>query len=447
MRVYNITDYGALESNATVWIQKAIDACFQDGGGVVEIPSGVWNLGSIRLRSGITLHLLEDAVLNGSRNPDDYCILHEDALEPVPEEQMTEAVWTPASQRTNIDFCVKYGSRWNHAIIRALYAENIGIIGEKGSMICGNNCYDENGEEHYRGPHGITFSSCKNITLKGYVTKDTGNWAHNIQDSENIQIQNVICLAGHDGVHFTDCKNITVCDCEFYTGDDCVAGISNLNVYVDHCIMNTACSALRFGGTNVIVRNSRIFGPARYLFRGSLTREEKIQGTENRDVTTHRYNMLSAFTYYSDFTRTIPVQPSHILMEDCEIDHADRLVHYNFSGNEPWQKNKPLADITLRNLKVQGLGMPLNLYGDSECPIHFTAINVSIAIREDFTSNALIHLCHYDQIRFKNVSVEGDLKYLIKRWSEDGDIDTSGVTCQVEKPIEKADEPFFAKAI
>jgi hypothetical protein len=55
------------------------------------------------------------------------------------------------------------GSRWNNAIIRAIDAENIKVIGEKNSVIDGVNCFDEIGEEEYRGPHGMTFFNCKEL--------------------------------------------------------------------------------------------------------------------------------------------------------------------------------------------------------------------------------------------------------------------------------------------
>ena len=61
------------------------------------------------------------------------------------------------------------GSRWNNALIRAWKAQNITLIGEPGSVIDGNNTYDAIGEENYRGPHGITFFSCKNIRAHHFL--------------------------------------------------------------------------------------------------------------------------------------------------------------------------------------------------------------------------------------------------------------------------------------
>ena len=48
-----------IEDLQTKSIQDAIDYCFEKGGGVVEIPEGEYHIGDIRIRSNITLHLLE----------------------------------------------------------------------------------------------------------------------------------------------------------------------------------------------------------------------------------------------------------------------------------------------------------------------------------------------------------------------------------------------------
>lgn len=114
-------------------------------------------------------------------------------------------------------------------------------------------------------------------------------------------------VAGHDGIHITGCDNVTIEDCVFETGDDCIAGIDNINVTARRCELNTACSGLRFGGTNALFEKCHFYGPAKYLFRGSLTPEEKRSGKPAGG--SHRYNMLSLMTYYADFMRDIRMEP------------------------------------------------------------------------------------------------------------------------------------------
>src|SRR4051812_17555674 len=59
-RVYNVRDFGAKGDGATLdtlAVQAAIDACTKDMGGVVLIPAGVFVVGTIELKSNVTLRL------------------------------------------------------------------------------------------------------------------------------------------------------------------------------------------------------------------------------------------------------------------------------------------------------------------------------------------------------------------------------------------------------
>ena len=84
---YDITDFGARrgeDAPQTGAIQAAIDACFLAGGGEVVVPEGTFLTGGIRLRTGVTLHLLKNARLLGTRNPADYFGYLQDEIEPMP---------------------------------------------------------------------------------------------------------------------------------------------------------------------------------------------------------------------------------------------------------------------------------------------------------------------------------------------------------------------------
>ncbi len=127
--VYTITDFGARVSDLlqTGAIQKAIDECFLNGGGEVVIPAGVYRTGGLRLRSHVTLHLLSGAILEASEDPEDYATLENDTLEPVKWDDFQNGVSLSAQPL----------SRWNHGIIRAVNATDIGIKGEPYSWIDG----------------------------------------------------------------------------------------------------------------------------------------------------------------------------------------------------------------------------------------------------------------------------------------------------------------------
>ena len=130
-----------------------------------------------------------------------------------------------------------------------------------------------------------------------------------------------------------------------------------MNMTVTGCECNTACSAFRLGGTNVFITKCHICGPAKYTFRGALSDEEKRSGITNSSNIGKRYNMLSVFTYTASFAFDIRYQPGNIVMTDCSVENCDKLLHYNFSGNEIWQRHRPLANIQIKNIKASGLVM------------------------------------------------------------------------------------------
>lgn len=458
----NVKDFGAVANDEmqTEAIQAAIDSCFLAGGGEVVVPEGEYKIGSIRLRSNIKLHLLEGAVLKGSRNPEDYFPHLNDKIEPLCADEITDAPYVhlggirgeieydPYDERYN--FRRKPASRWNNAVIRAINAENVAIIGEKGSRIDGDNCYDEIGEEYYRGPHAITFFKTKNINLEGYTVENSANWAHNMLFCDNIKMNNVTVLAGHDGADFFDCRNVTVENCEFFTGDDCLAGFGNVNFFIDRCLFNSACSAMRFGGTNVTVQNCRAIAPAKYLFRGSLSKEEKISGrlAENGMVGRHRYNSLSFFTYYADYSMPIDAIPGNIIIKDCMVENCDRFLHYNFSGNETWQRYRPLRDITFENIEAKGIAMPLTLYGREDEKAVLTLRNINAAMREGCEDIPFIKACNFKKIRLQDVKIDGLKDTLILSRSE-GEIELENVDVDfdLDSAVKYTDEEFVIKTI
>jgi polygalacturonase len=75
----NVLDFGAkgdgLTKN-TAAIQKALDACAENGGGTVLVPEGVYLTGSLILHANTTLQLASHANLLGSSDIADYPVVN-----------------------------------------------------------------------------------------------------------------------------------------------------------------------------------------------------------------------------------------------------------------------------------------------------------------------------------------------------------------------------------
>src|SRR5215475_11589564 len=74
-RVYNIRDFGAKGDGTTLdsaAVQAAIDACNGDKGGTVLVPAGNFVVGTLELKSNVTLHLTAQGCLLGSDKAEHY---------------------------------------------------------------------------------------------------------------------------------------------------------------------------------------------------------------------------------------------------------------------------------------------------------------------------------------------------------------------------------------
>lgn len=402
----------APEENATALLQAALDKVFLAGGGTVELEKGVYHIGAVRVRSNTTLYLRAGAILKGSRVPEDYDILEYDRLEPLRGDDLKKVEFTKCQTvQTEDGWLSGPCSRWNHGLIRVFEAENVSILGQEGAVIDGSDCYDALGEEGYRGPHGISLMRSKNIVCRGYTVQNTGNWAHIATSCQDLTFAEITVLAGHDGIHVQNCDDVHIENCGFYTGDDCVAGIDNNRVTVKNCVMNTACNAFRFGGTDVLIEQCSMYGPGKYVFRGKLSLEDKINGVASPGAS--RKNMLSVFTYFADFTFPIRNPPGNIVFRNCRCQTIDRFINYDFSGRSRWQCNRPLASVSFENIEARDIRVPLFLYGDEKEPVSVSLTDVRI----DFTEavDACFYTCNCKELRLQRVTVTG-AEHLVKSW-------------------------------
>ena len=456
--VVSITDFGAVANSDTVQteaFQNAIDHCFLTGGGEVQVPAGTFVTGDIRLRSNITLHLLKGATIKGSKNPKDYRYILTDKVEPLPAAQATDTHWQyPSVWKEQGGGFKKHlytaGSYWNYGLIRAAFAENVSIIGEEDSFINGGNVYDPEGEETYRGPHAINMHFCKNLLFRGYTVINSGNRAHAIFQSEKDAFETLTVLAGHDALHTRACSDVTMINCKLITGDDGVAGFDNINVLIKNCEISSACSAFRYGGYNILIEDCDIYGPCKYQFRGRFTREEKEASAEVSTAPNARNNMLCFFTNFVSSDLPVRHAPGKILIRNCKVKGADRFLHLNLSGNEPWQSGNPPKDITFENIKAEDMLTGLYAYGDGIVPVTLNLKNIDYTVRSGSEEEPIFKVAHFDNIYLVNVKINNYKgNAFIKTWSAGGNVNVNNLDCDIKdgELVVRATEEFKCNAI
>src|SRR5579859_316360 len=73
--IYNIRDFGAKGDGVTLdtaAVQAAIDACNKDQGGTVLVPAGVFVIGTVEMKSNVTLHIAAAGKLMGTVDGKQY---------------------------------------------------------------------------------------------------------------------------------------------------------------------------------------------------------------------------------------------------------------------------------------------------------------------------------------------------------------------------------------
>ena len=253
-RVFNVLDYGAVGDGRTLdtaALNKAIEACSEASGVQVLVPPGRYLSGTVHLKSHITLYLAAGATLLGTTNLNEY-------QAPQVPSFMPEARW----------------GKWHRALIAAESAEDVTVAGE--GVINGNKVFDPTGEEKMRGPHAIVFVGCRRFTFRDVSILDAANYGIFFQASDDVEVRNVKFTGGWDGVHFRGapnrwCHNVNILNCQFYTGDDSIAGRYWDNVVIAGCVINSSCNGIRLIGpaTNLVVSDCLFYGPGQQPHRSS----------------------------------------------------------------------------------------------------------------------------------------------------------------------------------
>ena len=364
---FNVVDFGARVTDCLVTtnIQAAIDACHRAGGGEVVVPEGIYRTGGLELKSGVTLRLLDGAMLEGSADCSDYAYAGETRP-------------------------------WYRGLLRADGAQDI----------------------------AIRFTGCTNVTLKGYSVRDSANWAHALFRCANVKVEKVRVYGGHDGFDAHASSNVVVSACEFHVGDDAIAGFGNECMTVRDTILDSACSAARFGGRNCLFERCRMVSPGSFGHRWKLSAEDKRRAVNHGETLRHSG---FGFTYYCDFRWGDVPRPENIVFRDCTFDHPSRFFSFNFDGRSQWCCNRPLASIAFENCEILGVQTLGRFYGGEEDPLSITLKNCRVTAAPGKQAQPVLSGYNFRKIRFENVSLEGFVDPCVEKRSE-GDVEIIGGT-------------------
>ncbi len=367
--IYRLPDHGIVPDAAypqTQAIQNVLDLC-KNGGGTVVFPKGTYHIAGLLLHSDTTVYMESGAVLLGSVACGDYAVFD------VPQgvELRTDIEMIPQY------FGCKKRDEYRRAMLSAYGEAHISIIGEPGSVIDGRNCWDGDGEEGYRGPHGIFLSNCRNVTLKGYTVRHSGNFMHQLDACTGVAMTDVTCLGGSDGVHLHCCENVLIERCVFRTGDDCIAGINIRDLHVNNCVLNSSCQAFRIGGVNILAENCHVYGPGYYPHRVTVVKSK----TEVLPREAGRHNMYAFMIFFASESFPAEEHSRNIVFRNMIVENADEALYYHADSPGDLQSGDRLRELTFENVRFTGLKKSSVVEASAEEPLAVRLRNVTAEFR------------------------------------------------------------------
>jgi polygalacturonase len=326
----DVMTFGAIGDGATLntaAIQEAIDACYAQGGGVVNFPAGRYLTGTIQLKDNVTLHLDDQAIILGSTNAADY---------------------------RNLDpFIDGTGTPQGYALIVADGASHVGVEGA--GLIDGQGRAVKAAQKSYMvRPFLMRWLRCTNVNVKDVHLTNPGAWTLNFFQTRNTTVEHVTIrtrdtgLANNDGIDLDSCEGVRIRDCDIDSGDDaiCLKTTSPLpcrDIVVSGCKLSTKCNALKLGTeslgdfekislTNCQIRNIGMSGIALY----------SVDGADLHNVTV-----------------------SDVTMDGVTVSISIRLGARlkTFRAGDVAKPVGALRDVTIRNVQVRGakqIGMLIN---------------------------------------------------------------------------------------
>jgi polygalacturonase len=237
---YPVSLFGIYSDGTTLntrSIQFAIDYIHQQGGGRLVFDVGRFLTGSIHLKSGVTLHLLEGAVLLGVLNPLDY-----------DRDGFTALILCNEQQNVAITGKGVIDGQGREV------AKNVAALVHKGLI---KDAFRNDRPEVEIRPMLTYFRSCKNVFISGVTIRNAAAWVQTYDQCKNLRVDSITvdsrAFWNNDGIDIVDCDSVTITNSYIDAADDGVCLKSHdpnkvcQNILIRNCTIRSSANAIKFG--------------------------------------------------------------------------------------------------------------------------------------------------------------------------------------------------------
>lgn len=254
---YNVSFFGIKSDGKTLntkSIQYAIDFINSNGGGRLVFTVGKFLTGSIYLKSNVTLHLEEGAVILGSLNPFDY--------DKIGFESLIFAVDQKNIGITGRGVIDGQGNQLARNVVEAI---------EKG-LIKDSYSYGRSAENR---PMLVYLRSSIDVIIRGVTFTNSAFWTQTYDQCKNLTIDSikVHCNSywNQDGVDIVDCEDVRMTNSYIDAADDGICLKSHDpakmcdNILIQNNLIRSSANGIKFGTAsyggfkNVRILNNIVF--------------------------------------------------------------------------------------------------------------------------------------------------------------------------------------------
>jgi polygalacturonase len=399
---FPITAFGAAgngRADDTDAFRQAIEACHATGGGHVVVPAGEFLTGAIRLLSGVDLHLEAGAVVKFRREPSAY-------LPAVPTR------WQGVELIGYAPFVYAYGQR-DIAITGAGTLDGQADAAhwwawkqlEPPEFAALERLADEGvppakrvfADGFHLPPSFVQPYDCDNVLIQGVTLINSPFWQIHPVLCRNVTVDGVTMRShGHnnDGCNPESCDGVVISNCDFDTGDDCIAIKAGRNtdgrrlaVPCQHIVIENCRFADGHGGVTI---GSEMSGGVQHVYA--------------RDLTMDSPNLWTCARFKTNAIRGGFIRDVHV--ENVTVGRvADQVleIDFNYENVSDGPHHPDVDGIHLRNWRVASTDAPWRLAGYAKTPIGTVTLTdfVVDAARSPYVARDVTDL------RLSGVSVNG----------------------------------------